>query len=105
MMKSCQDFTDQVAVVRRLIYASVILPPETPKLWNLVTSFATRAMQTNLTPNKAKTYIENLRYIEPDAFCLDQHLSKELRSFVGDNKTALGIILLSPNQIWVFIVS
>jgi len=101
MLKSCLDFTCQVSVVKRLILASALLPPETPKLWEIVTSFATRSTQTNLTPDKARVFIENLRYIEPESFSLDRDLIQELHSLVGESNKVLGVILLSPNQICI----
>lgn len=97
MLKNCLDFTSQVTVVKRLILASTLLPTEIPKFWNVVSSFATKSVESNLTPEKAKTFIENLHYVEPSAFCLDHHLVKELQSTIVEGNQMLGIILLSPN--------
>lgn len=100
MMSTCLDFTDQVAVVKRLIFAAALLPPETPKVWDIVSSFATRLASAE-TPSKAKLFIENLHYLEPDVFCHEKDLLKELRSIVGDKDVTLGIILLSPRRVCI----
>ena len=51
-------------------------------------------MQTDLCPKKAKVFIENLCYLEPDVFHPDKDLLKELQLRVG-------IVLLSPNRICI----
>ena len=101
MIKNCLDFTNKISVVRRLIYASSVLPAETPNLWDIVCSFGKGSAETatDLTPTKAKIFIENLRYIEPEAVVADENLTKEIRSVAGIDKVPLGVILLSPNTV------
>ena len=59
----------KLAVVRRLICAYAILPQDTPQFWEIVSSFASSSESggssstitaTRLTPQGAKTFIENL---------------------------------------------
>ena len=86
-------------VVRRLNFAASTLPRETPKLWDIVTSFAARDQPGyDLTPEKAKTFFENMEYMEPDVLHPDVQLLRELHSFMGPLGVSLGIILISPRQ-------
>jgi hypothetical protein len=82
--------------VRRLVFAANKLPRETPKLWDIVSSFAEKDSQPgcDVTPEKA-----NMEYMEADALHPDVQLLSELQSFVGPLGVSLGIILISPTQI------
>ena len=53
---------------------------------------------TRLTPQGAKTFIENLQYLEPDTLKSDQDLIRELQACVGHKGIALGIVLVSPKE-------
>lgn len=99
MFKICEDFTDKICVVRRLVFASAVLPSDCPHYWDIVSSFATVGCSTtSVLPEQAKVFIENLTYIEPNSFADDHHLALELQSFVGHKGQPLGIVLLSTNQ-------
>ena len=100
MIKSCQDFTKKITVVRRLIFAATALPSETPGYWEIVSSFATKLESgaSDLTPMQAKLFFENLTYIEPEAIIPDQDLIKKLQAVVGPKTCRIGLVLISPNQ-------
>ena len=53
---------------------------------------------TRLTPQGAKTFTENLEYLEPGTLKSDQDLIRELQSFVGHKEIALGVVLVSPKR-------
>ena len=100
MLKSCEDFTSRVSVVK----ASAVLPPDCPNYWDIIGSFAcisdcdSAKQLSSLTPEKAKTFIENFKYLEPETFNSESDLQQELHAFIGHKKQPLGIILLSPNN-------
>ena len=88
MPKISENFTDKLSVVRRLICACAILQ-DTPQFWEIVSSFASSSegggsssttTATRLTPQGAKTLIENFEYLEPDTLKSDQDLIRELQS-------------------------
>ena len=67
MLKISGSFTDKLSIVRRLVLASAVLPQDTPQFWEIVSSFtnsseggSSSSTTTKLTPQGAKTYIENL---------------------------------------------
>ena len=105
MLKISGCFTDKLSIVRRLVFASAVLPQDTPQFWEIVSSFAnsseggsSSSTTTKLTPQGAKTYIENLQYLDPDSLKSDQDLTAELQSFIGHKGIALGLVLVSPKQ-------
>lgn len=99
MLSHCKAFTDRVSVVRRLAFASATLPKETPHYWDVVSRFATKVgKNAEVTPQEAKTFIENVRFLDCDTLTSDQELCTELLHEVGSNGNPLGIVLLSPKQ-------
>ena len=74
MLKSYEEFTNRVSVVKRLVFASAVLPPDCPHYWNILTSFTSKSeansatQVSSLTSEKAKAFIENLKYVEPEIF-------------------------------------
>ena len=104
MLKSSEELTSKVSVVRRLVFASAVLPVDCPHYWDIVSSFASKAdfssatQNQSLTSEKAKTFIENLKYLEPETFTCESDLYKELHSFLGHKREPLGIVLVSPNN-------
>ena len=77
-----------------------MLPLDCPHYWDIVSSFASKSEvdSVTLTPAKAKAFVENLKYLEPETFISENDLEKELHAFIGHKKQPLGIILLSPNN-------
>ena len=103
MLKASTDITSKVSVINRLVFASSVLPSDCPKFWEIVSCFATNnedtKIQSSLTPEKAKTFIQNLQFLEPAAFTSHQQLALELQSFAGPSLTkALGVVLISPRS-------
>lgn len=96
MLSHCKGLTDRVSVVRRLVFASATLPKETPHYWDVVSHFASNTGQ--VTPQKAKTFIENVQFFDSDALSSDQKLRTDLLHEVGSNGIPLGLVLVSPKQ-------
>ena len=99
MLSQLKGLTDRLSVVRRLAFASASLPKETPHYWDVVSCFASKVEEnTKVTPQKAKTFIENVQCLDLDALTSDKELRVELLHEVGSNGIALGIVLVSPKQ-------
>ena len=57
MLKSSEEFTDRISVVKRLVIASAVLPLDCSHYWDIVSSFASKSGYTqvsSLTSQKAK---------------------------------------------------
>lgn len=79
MLKASEDITNKVSVVRRLVFASAVLPPDCLHAILGHSSFASSSEEkTIVSSTKAKTFIKNL---EPDSFVLYRQLAVELQSF------------------------
>ncbi len=103
MLKASTDITKKVSVINRLVFASSVLPRDCPKFWEIVCCFATKnedtQTQASLTPEKTKTFIQNLQFLEPTAFISHQELAIDLQSSAGPSLTKpLGVVLISPNS-------
>lgn len=99
MLKASEDITNKVSVVRRLVFASAVLPPDCPHYWNIVSSFASSSEEkTIVSSTKAKTFVQNLQFVEPDLFVFDHQLAVELQSFTSHLGKSLGLVLISNNN-------
>ena len=103
MLKSAEDLTNKLYVIRRLVFASAVLPPDCPHYWDIVSSFAcstasTSKEENHLTSAKAKTFVQNLQFVEPDSFVFDQQLAVELQSVTDPLGKSLGVVLISENN-------
>ena len=84
MLKASEDITNKVSVIRRLVLASAVLPPDCPHYWDIVSSFASSSKEkTFVTSAKAKRFLQSLQFVEPDSFAFDHQLAVELQSFTG----------------------
>ena len=90
-----------VAVLRRMLFATSNLPPELPNYWDTVASFGCLGRssdQQKITPDLAQMAMENLKVLDADAFCTDGSLNKELVMMPhGPSRQPLGISLI-PKQ-------
>ena len=93
MLKAFTEINSKVSVI----------PSDCPKFWEIVSCFATQKEDTNtqasLTPEKAKTFIQNLELLEPTAFTSHQQLAIELQSFAEPLLTKpLGVLISSKSE-------
>ena len=90
-----------VAVLRRMLFATSTLPTELPNYWDTVASFGCLGCssdQPKKTPDSAQVAMENLKVLDANAFCTDADLSKELVMMPhGPTRQPLGIPLI-PKQ-------
>ena len=99
MLKASEDITNKVSVVRRLVFASAVLPPDCPHYWDIVSSFASSSEEkTIMSSTKPKTFIQNLQFVEPDSFVFDHQLAVELQSFTSHLGKSLGLVPISNNK-------
>ena len=57
MLKISEEFTDKLSVVRRLVFASAVLPCDTPHLWDIVSSFACSSECTSTSGSNSSTLL------------------------------------------------
>ena len=90
-----------VAVLRRMLFATSTLPTELPNYWDTVASFGClrcSSDQPKITPDSAQVAMQNLKVLDANAFCMDADLSKELVMMPhGPTRQPLGIPLI-PKQ-------
>lgn len=90
-----------VSVLRRMLFATSFLPRDVPHYWEIIACFACRGSSTSLSGDKVKLLMDNLQYLNSQAFTTDDKLMKELVS--GEeplsSKQPLGIVLISDKQV------
>ena len=87
-----------ISVLRRLSIAAYSLHKDTPKSWQLVTRFSLAKCSGSAISSidQVKLLVENVRYLDEDAFNTDSDLQRELKE--GFQGKSLGIVLISANN-------
>lgn len=100
MLQEASEIISDVSVLRRLTFAAATLHRDTPKYWELVSSFGFLYSSGSAIPSsdKVKVLLENVKYLDEDAFNSDSHLMGELIQHEGFNGKSLGVVLLSANS-------
>lgn len=91
-------YSSGLSMYRRLIFAASQLPTTLPAYWEEVAKFASFQSKTgSLTSLQAKTFVDDLQFLNEAAFTSDADLHDEL---IGKHATAasVGLILISPND-------
>lgn len=85
-----------VAILRRILFASAYLPRDLPDYWLAIARFASHG-GLSLESQSVKIAVENLKSINEKAFATDKQLSRELHELhtTPSNPRPLGIILVS----------
>lgn len=96
MLSTFSKYTEDVSVLRRLLFAVAQLPEDLPNVWEIATEFATKN-KTNCTMDveTVKVLVDNLREFDSDAFESDQKLFQDLLR--APMKKPLGLVLM-PNR-------
>ena len=104
MLGVLAKYIQDVSVLRRLLFAAVFLSPELPMFWGVVVEFATsgNVSKSSITPELAKTLIENIQAFSAAAFETDHALNKELIFLSLPGKKPLGIPLISSSSVCLF---
>lgn len=100
MLQEASVICSDISVLRRLSFAAVTLPRDTPKYWDLVVSFGFLKSSGFAIPSsdKVKVLLENVKYLDEDAFDKDNHLLRELIQHEGFQGKSLGVVLISSNN-------
>ena len=86
-----------VGVFRRLLFATFYLPSDVPHYWNIVATFCNQG-SSKVSPESAKMLMENIQILNPEAFCTDEALKREIIGMeYGPSKQPLGVPLI-PSQ-------
>ena len=73
MMDLLPPELQDLAVLRRIIFAVAQLPKDMPQYWTVVTRFASLG-DKSLQPESVKVAVENLYFINERAFATDMQL-------------------------------
>ena len=65
-------------MLRRLLFATSILPADTPDLWEIVAKFAVAKSNASILPEQARLVADNITYINEQALMVDDQLFMEL---------------------------
>ncbi len=88
-----------VAVMRRLLFATAYLPKEVPNYWEIITSFACQGSSVSLDPKAVEVMMGNLQLLNEKAFNTNASLAHELIDMEPcADKKPLGVILISPKE-------
>ena len=90
-----------LAVLRRLIFASVYLPRDMPEYWSMVTRFGSNYgdKKQGLPVESVKMAIENIEFINKKAFVTDIELISEIHSLRSTpTSDPLGVVLISSHS-------
>lgn len=90
----------EIAVLRKLLFASVNIPKQTPHYWEELIEFAYNG-RVDKPPDaeKVRVLLENMELLDQMAFTTDDDLKAELlthKSCIRDKP--LGVILISHNS-------
>jgi hypothetical protein len=100
MLHEASGVCSDISVLRRLSFAAYSLHRDTPKYWELVTKFSFAKCSGCAIPSidKVKLLVENVKYLDEDAFNTDSDLRRELMKEEGFQGKSLGIVLISANS-------
>lgn len=97
LLKEVSEYVDNPSTLRKVIFASVNLPKDIPNYWRLVAEFAAHGSKDEaLHPPKMQALVENLQYLDKDAFVNDDNLMESLLQEKGSDGKSLGVVLISP---------
>jgi hypothetical protein len=98
MLQEASSLCPDVSVIRRLSFAAANLPKDTPRYWELVTKFGFKSLSVSPSSDKVKVLLENVKYLDKEAFDGDSFLLRELLQDDGFSGHPLGIVLISTNS-------
>lgn len=100
MLEVISKYIKDVSVLRRILFAASVLPPQLPQFWGVVVEFATlgNVSAQSVTPEQARVFIENLHVLNAKAFDTDETLFQELLQSDIPAARPLGIPLISTNN-------
>jgi hypothetical protein len=98
-MEALPQEIQDLAILRRIIFASAYLPKDLPQYWSIVSVFASQGRQV-LQLESVRIAVENIQVLNDKAFATDQQLISEMHAFSSTNiSKPLGIVLISQNSV------
>ena len=100
MWSQISTVTKNISTFQRLSFTKRHIPEGTPKRWEIIIQFANDSQKEpeTVTELQAKLLLENLEYMDANAFPADEKLFMELCCMKGFHEKPLGIVLLSDNK-------
>lgn len=92
-----------VSVLRRLLFATSVVPHDTPDYWNIITKFAINKSSEDavLLPEQARLAVENIAFVDKEALLTDEELFRELAMMPFKGRESVGVVLISNKQFCV----
>ena len=97
MWQEINGVVPDVSSLRRLLFAVTQLPKDTPNYWSIVCEFVFPG-KLDVDQNKVRILVENIRFMNIEAFATDKALHDELKLCSIDSKLPMGIVLISSKQ-------
>lgn len=100
MLGEASKYIQDTSVLRRLMFATSVLPEDTPKLWEIITKFAgyKAASSTQLLPQQAKLIADNISFTDKHVLTSDESLFRELVLMPFERREHVGVVLISTRQ-------
>ena len=98
MLQETSNICKDPSVLRRLLFAAKNLHKDTPKYWDIVTKFGFKSSSESACREKIKVLLENIQFVDENAFNADQTLFKELSDQDGFQGHPLGIVLIPAKE-------
>ena len=97
MLVEASKIIKDSSVLRRLVFASSVLPEDTPQLWEIATKFATykNSSEFVILPEQARILTDNITFTDQDVLTHDDTLLKELVFMPLLQREHVGMILIS----------
>ena len=92
MLQEISAVCTDISVVRRLTFAAVSLPSDTPGYWELVAKFDYRSCATLPLTSEVQVLLEHIDFLDHSAFESDIVLQKELLDQEGFEGHSLGVV-------------
>lgn len=99
MLQEASKVIGEPSVLRRILFATSLLPSDTPKLWEIIAKFST--YQNGLkspVPSQIKLLTENITFIDKDSLVSDDSLLKELVFMPFGKREHVGLSLISDKE-------
>ena len=76
MLSEAAEYFQDTSVLRRIMFATSVLPEDTPKLWEIITKFAgyKAASNTQVLPQQAKVIADNVSFTDKNVLASDESL-------------------------------
>ncbi len=99
-MELASSVLKDVSVLRRMLFATAFLPGELPHYWEVIASFSCLGSSTIVSADTVKLLMENLQFLNDQAFATDAKLRRDLMNAVAGEPSLepLGVVLVSNNQ-------